>query len=147
MFAAFDSHFKNEKSTNTKTSSAFGDPVSTTSDTEFVANFDNVFKNNFEDEFSAMNVVNNGNDKKDKNYNMDIRFGEKQDNTRVRNTVDSNNGFGSMFGNSNKNILEKNVYKKGGSDKVSDKFVADFSKSDNYDKDLEEALKRSLVDQ
>lgn len=151
MFAAFDNHFKNEKSTN-KTSSAFGD-VSTTSGSEFVANFDDVFKNNFEDEFSAMNIVSNGSkDKKisDKNYNFDnfSRF-EKQDNSRVRNNNDStgsNNGFSSMFGSSNKNITEKNVFKKGG-DKVSDKFVADFSKSDNYDKDLEEALKRSLVDQ
>lgn len=153
MFAAFDTHFKNEKSTN-KTYSAFGDPVSTTTGSEFVANFDDVFKNNFEDEFSAMNIVNNGNVKKvaDKNYNFDnlSRFGEKQDNTRVRNNIDtvsgSNNGFSSMFGSSNKNILEKNVHKKGG-DKVSDKLVADFSKSDNYDKDLEEALQRSLVDQ
>lgn len=154
MFAAFDTHFKNEKSTTNKTFSAFGDPVSTTTaGSEFVANFDDVFKNNFEDEFSAMNIVNNGNVKKvaDKNYNLDdlSRFGEKQDNTRVRNNADtagSNNGFSSMFGSSNKNILEKNVYKKSG-DKVSDKLVADFTKSDNYDKDLEEALKRSLVDQ
>lgn len=152
MFAAFDSHFQNDKSTN-MTNSAFGDPVPTTG-SEFVANFDDVFKNNFEDEFSAMNIVNNGNVKKvaDKNYNLDnfSRIGEKQDNTRVRNNTDtntgSNNGFNSMFGSSNKNILEKNVYRKGG-DKVGDKFVADFSKSDNYDKDLEEALKRSLVDQ
>lgn len=155
MFAAFDSHFKNEKSTN-KTSSVFGDPVSSGTSSEFVANFDDVFKNNFEDEFSTMNIVSNGNndnDKKvsDKNYNLDSfsRYADKQDNTRIRNTdtnIGSKNGFNSMFGSSNKNILEKNVYKKGG-DKVSDKFVADFSKSDNYDKDLEEALKRSLVDQ
>lgn len=126
MFAAFDTHFTNQKSTN-KTYSAFGDPVSTTTGSEFVANFDDVFKNNFEDEFSAMNIVNNGNVKKvdDRNFNLDnfSRYGEKQDNTRVR-----------------------NVLKKGG-DKVSDKLVADFSKSDNYDKDLEEALQRSLVDQ
>lgn len=154
MFAAFDNHFKNENPTIDKTKSAFGDPVSTaTTGSEFVANFDDVFKNNFEDEFSAMNIVNNGNNVKkvaDKNYNLDSfsRFDEKQDNTRVRNDITgSNNGFNSMFGSSNKNILEKNVYKKGGSDKVSDKFVADFSKSDNYDKDLEEALQRSLVDQ
>lgn len=156
MFAAFDTHFKNEKSTN-KNNSVFGDPVSSGTSSEFVANFDDVFKNNFEDEFSTMNIVSNGkndNDKKlsDKNYNLESfsRYTEKQDNTRIRNNTDtntgSNNGFNSMFASSNKNILEKNVYKKG-SDKVSDKFVADFSKSDNYDKDLEEALKRSLVDQ
>jgi len=136
----------------------FGDPVtSTTSNSEFVANFDDVFKNNFEDEFSTMNIVsNNNNDSRkkvsDKNYNLDnfSNYGEKLDNSRIRNNSEtitsSNNGFNSMFGSSNKNILEKNVNKNGG-DKLSDKFVADFSKSDNYDKDLEEALKRSLVDQ
>lgn len=160
MFAAFDNHFKSEKPTNNKTNSAFGDdPVSTTTTAtttgSFVANFDDVFKNNFEDEFSAMNIANT--DKKkiaDKTYNLD-NFGsfadEKQDNTRVRNNTNTNNGsnnnFASMFSSQNKNILEKNVYRKGG-DKVSDKFVADFPKSDNnYDKDLEEALKRSLVEQ
>lgn len=153
VFAAFESNFKNDKPTN-KTNSAFGDPV-TTSGSEFVANFDDVFKNNFEDEFSTMNIVNNGNSVKkvsDKNYNLDNfgRFAEKQDNTTVRHNNDtnpgSNNGFNAMFGSSNKNILDKNLSKKGG-DKVSDKFVADFPKSDNFDKDLEEALKRSLVDQ
>ncbi|KAG4075354.1 hypothetical protein HA402_003145 [Bradysia odoriphaga] len=155
MFAAFDNHFKADKSTNNKASSAFGDPVFTATGSEFVANFDDVFKNNFEDEFAAMNIVNNGNVKKtpDKKYNLDnfSHFGEKQDNSRVGSNTDtgagSNNAFGSVFGSSNKNILDKNVYKKGASDKVGDKFVADFSKSDNFDKDLEEALKRSLVDQ
>lgn len=152
MFAAFDSHFKAEKTTNNKTSSAFGDPVSTANGSEFVANFDDVFKNNFEDEFAAMNIVSNGNVKKvpEKAYNLDnFLFAEKQDNSRVGSSMDtgSNNAFSSMFASSNKNVLDKNVYKKGVGDKVGDKFVADFSKSDNFDKDLEEALKRSLVDQ
>ncbi|KAJ6644248.1 Epidermal growth factor receptor substrate 15-like 1 [Pseudolycoriella hygida] len=105
------------------------------------------------DEFAAMNIVANGNnDKKvaDKNCNIDNfnRLTEKVDN-RVPNNTDtasSNNGFSTVFANSNKIILEKNVYKKSG-DKVGDKFVADFSKSDNFDRDLEEALKRSLVEQ
>lgn len=157
MFAAFDSHFKAEKSTNNnKTSSAFGDPGSTATGSEFVANFDDVFKNNFEDEFAAMNIVNNSNVKKtpDKNYNLDNfgHFTEKQDNSRVGSSIEksaagSNSAFSSMFGSANKSIQDKNVYKKGVGDKVGDKFVADFSKSDNYDKDLEEALKRSLVEQ
>lgn len=155
MFAAFDNHFQNEKPTNKANNAVFGDPVSTTTSSEFVANFDDVFKNNFEDEFAAMNMSNGNNGTKkisDKNYNLDnfSRYAEKQDNTRIRNNTEtnaaSNNGFSSMFASSNKNSLEKNVYKKSG-DKVSDKFVADFLKSDNYDKDLEEALKRSLVDQ
>lgn len=157
MFAAFDSHFKAEKSTNNnKTSSAFGDLGSTATGSDFVANFDDVFKNNFEDEFAAMNIVNNSNVKKtpDKNYNLDnfAHFTEKQDNSRIgsgieKSATSSNSAFSSMFGSANKSIQDKNVYKKGVGDKVGDKFVADFSKSDNYDKDLEEALKRSLVEQ
>lgn len=156
MFDAFDSHFiKKEKSTPNKGNvDAFGGTsTTTTTSAEFVANFDDVFKNNFEDEFSNMNIASNGNSENgnkvsDKNYNFDAfsRYAEKPTTDRSWNNNESNNGFTAMFGVSNKNILDKNAFKMG-DDKVNDKCVADFSKGDNFDKDLEEALKRSLVDQ
>lgn len=130
FFDAFNDNFnKNSNSTKSSVVDAFGDDNTTTTTTakKNPNNFSSTF-DDFDDEFAKMQL-------------------NPMTTTTTTTTIPlasiKNNNF-SKFDIGKNNLLSSS---ENALSKVKNKFIAeDFSKNDNFDTDLEEVLKRSLVD-
>ncbi|XP_032591348.1 epidermal growth factor receptor substrate 15-like 1 isoform X4 [Drosophila grimshawi] len=101
------------------------------------------FNDNFEDSFGHKKQANSTT--LDNNFakfdafdahNFSNNFGNSFDDSNANKSKSKHNGGGTTGGKERKEPLAK----------ITDKFEADYSKAESYDADLEEALKRSMLD-
>lgn len=154
FFNAFNDHF-NDNNLDTLKAKPNSEPIKTKSQ---VAAFDafaattttttkdsklfDAFNDNFEDSFSSNKLTNSTT--LDNNFAKFDAFDSHNFSSDFGKSLDDSNANKSKHNGSAAAAAKKSKEALGG--KATDKFAADYSKPESFDADLEEALKRSMLD-